>query len=423
VRGNVAFRFVRVVAVLAPWGSIEAQANPAVWPVRVDGGVMSGVADQTMAADMAAARLRVEWPVAMAAIDVASPLAPVRDLRPAALGVGGALRGALIHGGPDAIQVNGLVAARYATRGGRGGAAMRVDMGDATGLWVGARVGDIRVDSIGVSYEEQEPPIGLSVASVAPGGSAGLGGGVWHRDGGLAFGASVTTGWTRYFTTFVSSQPGAPGADSIARSVADTTAVTRYATVALTRLWASWSLGRFSWDVAGGTRASAHLPTVGWASGTVAVRLISPVAFVVSAGNRGTPMYGPLVDRGTRGYAAIGLRLSHWALSHSPISSGSESSSNRLATGYRIVPLASGERMLIVVAPSARQIDVRGDFTSWGEVACTRIAGGGWQVPLPILPGIYRVAIRVDGGVWEPLPGAPLAASEFGDALGVIIVP
>jgi hypothetical protein len=86
------------------------------------------------------------------------------------------------------------------------------------------------------------------------------------------------------------------------------------------------------------------------------------------------------------------------------------------------VPLASGERTLIVVAPSARQIDVRGDFTSWGEVACTRVAGGGWQVPLPILPGMYRVAIRVDGGVWEPLPGAPLAASEFGDALGVIIV-
>jgi hypothetical protein len=404
---------------LNPRASDAAQILQPALPFELDGGVMTApAAADTRAPGMAAARVRVELPAFVAAMNVSTPLASRQGFQPATLGVGGVLTAPLIHAAPDAIAVNGLLSVRYATGTGRGGAVARVEVGEATGLWIGARLGDARVDSVAATYRAPEPPLGLPFTPFPTGGPTGIGTGVWHREGALIVGASMTTGWTRYASNVVTMHPGV-GTDSVVQpATADTSEVTHYGTMRLSDLWASWTIGRLGLDVAGGTRAGAHLATVGWVSGTVTWRVVPVVALALTAGNRGSAVYGPLADRGTRGYLAAGLQLSSWTWSQPP---GALASGVR-AAGYRIVTAPNGDHLLIVLAPFAQRLDVRGDLTAWRDLPCAPLTGGRWQCPPALPTGIHHVSVRANNGRWEPLPGAAIAVSDYGDTVGVIII-
>jgi 1,4-alpha-glucan branching enzyme len=84
---------------------------------------------------------------------------------------------------------------------------------------------------------------------------------------------------------------------------------------------------------------------------------------------------------------------------------------------------ARDERTIRLRAPSARRVEIVGDFTRWQAVSLSPAGDGWWTVTLPIAAGTYQANIRVDGGAWLVPPGATALADEDGGIVGVLVLP
>jgi hypothetical protein len=87
-----------------------------------------------------------------------------------------------------------------------------------------------------------------------------------------------------------------------------------------------------------------------------------------------------------------------------------------------VTALAEGRR-LTIRAPSGEALLLRGDFTGWEPLPLNRAGEGTWEVVVPLADGTHRLQVSRDGSRWEPLPGLPLAADEFGGEVSVLLVP
>ena len=80
----------------------------------------------------------------------------------------------------------------------------------------------------------------------------------------------------------------------------------------------------------------------------------------------------------------------------------------------------------MIVAPTAREVSVVGDFNDWdqGATPLVRVTSQGvWTVEVPLEPGRYSYAFLVDGKRWLPDPGAPRAVGDdFGRPSSVVTV-
>jgi hypothetical protein len=63
-----------------------------------------------------------------------------------------------------------------------------------------------------------------------------------------------------------------------------------------------------------------------------------------------------------------------------------------------------------------------GDFTDWRAVPLARAGDGTWEVRLALAAGVYRINVRVNGGEWVVPGGTRLEGSEFGGAVGLMVV-
>jgi hypothetical protein len=73
-------------------------------------------------------------------------------------------------------------------------------------------------------------------------------------------------------------------------------------------------------------------------------------------------------------------------------------------------------------APGARSVELVGDFTDWVPLALSTSGGGEWSVTRAIEPGVHRVRVRINGGVWSPPPGLPRSVDVFGGEVGVLTI-
>ncbi len=80
-------------------------------------------------------------------------------------------------------------------------------------------------------------------------------------------------------------------------------------------------------------------------------------------------------------------------------------------------------RTLRVHVMGAASVEMMGDFTDWQTVQLTRTGDTTWEIQLPLTRGVHRVNIRVDGGRWLVPAGTRLEQTEFGDAVGVVVIP
>jgi hypothetical protein len=80
------------------------------------------------------------------------------------------------------------------------------------------------------------------------------------------------------------------------------------------------------------------------------------------------------------------------------------------------------QRTLRINAPSARNVELNGDFTQWQPVRLTRAADGSWVATLPIAPGTHQMTIRLDGGRWIAPPGLLTSTDEFGGVVGILAI-
>ena len=80
----------------------------------------------------------------------------------------------------------------------------------------------------------------------------------------------------------------------------------------------------------------------------------------------------------------------------------------------------------VLVAPTARQVAVVGDFNDWqrGATPLRRVSTGNlWSVEVPLAPGRHQYAFIVDGSRWVLDPTAPTAVEDdFGTPNSVVTV-
>jgi hypothetical protein len=91
----------------------------------------------------------------------------------------------------------------------------------------------------------------------------------------------------------------------------------------------------------------------------------------------------------------------------------------RRTSGPRPLPQPHGVRApapgltrLAIRAPSARAVEVAGDWSGWQLTEATRAGNGVWYADVALAPGEYRYAFRIDGKEWRTPDGA--AATDDG---------
>ena len=133
--------------------------------------------------------------------------------------------------------------------------------------------------------------------------------------------------------------------------------------------------------------------------------LVDHVALELAAGWQPTNLLtGAIAGR----YATVGISLR---------TSGPAGDPALAERGARHVagaaPVPAGMTRLAIRARRAEVVEVAGDFTNWRAVRATRASSGVWYADLPIAPGRYRYAFRVDGR-WQVPAGVAATEDEFG---------
>jgi len=79
-------------------------------------------------------------------------------------------------------------------------------------------------------------------------------------------------------------------------------------------------------------------------------------------------------------------------------------------------------RYAIAIRTRGHQVELCSDATEWSPMPAHPVGDGAWEVVLTMAPGVHRIAMRVDGGPWKPVPGLPTTRDEFGGAVALIVV-
>ena len=85
-------------------------------------------------------------------------------------------------------------------------------------------------------------------------------------------------------------------------------------------------------------------------------------------------------------------------------------------------PPAAGTTRLSIRAEDARTVDVFGDWNGWTPAPATRADNGVWYVDIPLVPGEYRYAFRINQVEWRVPDGAVSARDGFGGKSAYVTV-
>ncbi|MGI9075902.1 MAG: glycogen-binding domain-containing protein [Gemmatimonadaceae bacterium] len=176
-------------------------------------------------------------------------------------------------------------------------------------------------------------------------------------------------------------------------------------------------VGRAELDAVAGTRLAGHFGARRqWASIAGSFWLTRRIALTGRAGT-----YPSRIERGfpSASFASVGLRLRSRPRATRFAFVAPRSTATALDVQWR----SSESATLRVTAPGARRVDLRADFTDWRSLPMSRSDAGVWEITMPLAPGSYRATLRIDGGAWAPPPGTQGVADEFGEFVGIVIIP
>ncbi len=186
-----------------------------------------------------------------------------------------------------------------------------------------------------------------------------------------------------------------------------------------------WAHGSFELLLGAGARTSDTLGSRQWGAATAAYWLTPHVALVGSGGSYASD---PAQSLPGGDYVSLSLRFALRPSARRVELRGSQPATppvvaRPVASGFEITPPRNGLRTIVVVAPSARTVELMGDFTGW-EAAPLQPAGADrWRISLPIAAGTHRFNIRVDGGDWGVPPGVTALQDEFSGVVAVLHLP
>jgi hypothetical protein len=180
-------------------------------------------------------------------------------------------------------------------------------------------------------------------------------------------------------------------------------------------------LANWEFDASFGARAGDPLPTLPanrstWGSAGATYWATPRLGIVAGAG-----VYPVDFTQGYPGgrYISLSVRLRPATPSMRPIEPWDPQ-----LRAFQLHAEGGDKYRLRVRAPSARVVELKGDFTLWRPVPLEREAGEGWwSVALPISNGTHEVNVRVDGGAWGVPPGLTPLRDEFGGRVGLLVVP
>ena len=178
----------------------------------------------------------------------------------------------------------------------------------------------------------------------------------------------------------------------------------------------AWASSRVALDMRVGARPRlAGMAASSWAHVTTTVSLAPRLALVAAAGNE-SPLASSLAARTP--FLSLGLRVAPAALARprppAPL--------RPVANAFRVLPADSGHFRVVVHAPSARTLELSGDFDGWHPISLVQAEPDEWQVTLALAPGTYRVNMRVNGDRWTAPPGLPTADDEFNGTVGLLVI-
>jgi hypothetical protein len=209
---------------------------------------------------------------------------------------------------------------------------------------------------------------------------------------------------------------GRLGADSgVAGNEGDTLRLERRAVFTDAVISGHWALAATDFDLSLGRRFSRTTPEITLWDVTAVRNLAGPLALLVSTGRSGSDPVTALP--GSR-YLVAGLRVRLSGASPPVV----ELPRIPEQAALRIGPPRITGREILLRVPGARTVELAGDFTDWRPVDLEPAPGGGWRVVLPIVAGLHRLAIRIDGQAWQAPPGSRRLTSEFGREVGEVAV-
>ena len=198
---------------------------------------------------------------------------------------------------------------------------------------------------------------------------------------------------------------------------------TQYSDIGLT---ASGQRGRTALETALGARVLSRGAGRGvYGEASAILSLNDRLALVISGGRYPTdPIRGSIAGR----YASAALRLHIQpkraiALGAPQLGTGADGEIASASPMLSARPDGSGRARLIVRAPNATLVEIAGDFTEWRPIALQRAPNGDWEIVQVVTSGVHRVNVRIDGGPWTVPAGTTRLAGDFGDYVGVFVVP
>ena len=195
----------------------------------------------------------------------------------------------------------------------------------------------------------------------------------------------------------------------------------------------SWKTGALDLGALAGFRLGDQLTTLSsnvksWASVSAVFWMTPRIALALGGGNypvdptQGFPG-GRFVSLSVR--LAQGRRHGQQASAQSGPEFPPADLASSMAPGVSrfIVTRGVGDAVTLRVnAPSARQVEISGDFTNWVPAQLAPAGGGWWSITIPIKNGKYQMNVRVSGGPWMVPPGLLSIADEFGGTVGLLVI-
>jgi len=171
-----------------------------------------------------------------------------------------------------------------------------------------------------------------------------------------------------------------------------------------------------------GARAGDRVPTLPanrkvWGGVTTAFWMTPDAAVVASAGS-----YPVDFTQGYPGgrYMSLGLRFAPRRFTALTLPAPREPVSAALRSFS--FGVGGDSVTLRVLAPSAKQVEVTGDFTAWEPLPLRAVEGGWWVGVVRAAAGTHQMNVRVDAGAWVVPPGLTPITDEFGVVSGLLVI-
>jgi hypothetical protein len=177
-----------------------------------------------------------------------------------------------------------------------------------------------------------------------------------------------------------------------------------------------WAVSGVYFDTRFGMQPKiANNPQAMWGSASATVALNSRLALVAEAGNQ--PV-NPTLNLPAKKFASLGVRIAPSALLHPAPSPNIRP----VAANFALHPIGNQDYVVSLRVPSARVVELSGDFNGWKPIALHETRPDVWETTVTLHAGTYHMNVRVNGDAWTAPPGLPSTTDDFNGTVGLVVV-